>query len=257
MIMNSSNKGKEIINKVNKEIAENPLFIGFKLGSGFIEWMDTTFMNIARNVLVFFKGAKNIAAIPFVAISNILGKMSQKSHSISRSQEYLSDSFATMYGMGPEIASFLTKIEYSDSASGLAVDKILSKIPIIGALHASLDIPVLLLSNSINDHPSTPARIKKILDELNKELKDSNLDPKTKKAVEKNIKDLEKINKEFTAPIDKKKYDAKMVKRMWINFISGKNNFENKYEKYYTNLKVRDKYVKESQENIFKDITLL
>lgn len=252
-IAKSSNKGKEIINQTTKELADNPLFVGV---ASVGEYISTVAMNVFKEIFVIFKGAINLISAPFGILDRILYPLNKQAYAVGRSQEYLSDSFAAMYGMGPEVSSFLMKIELDPSAWGSNVEKVIAKIPVIGALHETLNIPSLLLSNGISTHPSTPARINKILEELNKELKDSDLSPKTKEALKKNIKDLERIKDECTKPLDKKKYDAEMVKRMMISFISKKGEAENDYEDYYTDLKERDKYVKECEE-LFYDFELL
>ena len=256
-IMNASNKGREIINHVSKELAENPLFKPFNGASAIADWLSGIFMNVLKELLYLFETPVNLATLPILVLSKLLSFIGDNSQiAIGRSQEYLSDSFATMYGYGPDASSFLLKIEYSSKASGSMVNHIRSKIPVIGALHQTLNIPILLLADSMNTHPSTPARIDKILNELKQELKESDLDPKTKKAVESNIKDLERIKKETLMPQTKKTYDAEMVKRSWIAFLTNKGNFMNDHEKYYTDLKARDKYVRESLD-ILDDINLI
>lgn len=243
-IMKSSNKGKEIINAVSKELANNPWFKPFNSISAITEWIYNVFLNICKEIFTIFGFAIKLIALPGHIVNRILAPLNKEAYAVSRSQEYLSDSFAAMYGLGPEISSFLTKIEYSPKASGSQIERALSSIPIIGVIHESLNIPILLIINSITTHPSTPARINKILEELNKELKDSDLSPKTKQAVKRNIKDLEKVRDEFIST-DKKKLNAEMVKRMWMSFINSKGEFSNDLEDYYTDLDLRDKYVKE------------
>lgn len=243
LLMNTSNRGREIINKVNKELANNPLFAPLNGISTVFNYLSTSVMQVFREILSLTM-ANKILSLPFAVINKIFSVFSKPAIAASRSQEYLSDSFATTYGLGPEITSFLMKIEFDPGAYGIYTEKLISKIPILGALHKSLDIPVLLLSNSISTHPSTPARINKILEELNKELKDSDLSPKTKQAVKENIKQLEKIKNECATPPDKKKYDAEMVQRLWISFITNKGEIPDDLETYYTDLNVRDKYVK-------------
>ena len=243
-LANASSKGKEIKNKVARELANNPLFTGFNGVSGVMEWLGGVFSRILNEVMMLFTGAANLISIPFVALGKILSFFNKPAYAIARSQEYLSDSFASMYGLGPEISSFLVKIKYSSKTSGTLTQRVLENIPVIGALHQSLSIPVLLLADSINTHPSTISRIDKILDELDKELKNSDLSPKTKEAVKKNIKDLERIKQEALAPQKNKKYNAEMVKRMWFAFLADKGTEPDSYEKYYTDLKTRDNYVK-------------
>lgn len=248
VINNTTAKGKERTKKVEEMLAKHPLFAGVKSVG---QWLSGTFMGLFKEVFSLMGGFLKVISIPFAALDKLLSGFNKPAIAIGRSQEYLSDSFATMYGFGPEISSFLVKIEYSDASSGTNVDKILNKMPIVGALHASLDIPLLLMSNSTATHPSTPARINKILDELEKELKNSDLDPKTKKAVKKNIEDLKKIKEECANPAKSKNFNAQYVRKRWIAFLTNKNETTDDLENYYTDLETRDKYVrKESVEDI-------
>lgn len=240
-IKNTTVKGKEHQKKVEEILAKHPLFAGVKSVN---QWLTGTFMGLFNEVFALAGGFMKILSIPFAALNKLLEVFNKPGIAIGRSQEYLSDSFATMYGFGPDISSFLVKIEYSDASAGTKVDKILNKMPIIGALHASLDIPLLLMSNSCATHPSTPARINKILDELKKELKNSDLDPKTKKAVERNIEDLEKIKNECANPEKSKNFNAQYVRKKWMAYLINKNETPNELEDYYTDLETRDKYVR-------------
>ena len=243
-IVNSSDSGKEIINQVARECANNPLFFGFNGISAITEYITGVISNLFKEIGALIGGLMNIMAIPSALLSKLFSIITKPDISVSRSQEYLSDSFATMYGLGPEISSFLGKIEYSPSASGSHVEKIVSSIPIIGALQESLKIPVLMIMNGITVHPSTPARMNKIIEELNKELNDSDLNPKTKEEIKKNIKDLEKIKDDFVNSTKTSKYNAEMVKRAWVSFINNKGEINDDLESYYTDLESRNKYVK-------------
>lgn len=244
-ILNTSDKGKEIRNKVSKELSKNPLFAGV---ASISEWFSTAFMQFFKEAFSLFDGFAYIISIPMTALNKLLSSFNKPSIAFSKSQEYLSDSFAVSYGLGPEISSFLVKIEYSAAASGSKVDEILSKIPIVGALRETVKVPVLLLSHGINTHPSTPARINQILKDLNKELNSSDLSPKTKKAIQANIKSLEAIKEECTKVPEKKKYNGEMVRKMWIAYITKNPEELDDLEDYYTDLETRDKYVKESTE---------
>lgn len=255
-IMYTSNKGKEIINQTTRLLAENKFFRGFNSISALTQWITKSLFNLFREVVVLFSGPVKLISIPIYAL-NKLFPPDDSQVAPARSQEFLSDSFATMYGLGPETVSFLTKIETDVHASGSKIDSLLTKIPVIGALHRSLDIPILYLTYSFTTHPSTPARINKILEELKQELKNSDLDVKTKKAVQSNIKELEKIKDEMAKPVDKKLLaNGEDVKRIWLSFLMNKGEIDSDLEKYYTDLKERDKYVKEAYGEML-DINLI
>ena len=261
-IFNLTNIGKQIINTVSRELANNPLFKSFNSISMITDWLTKLLFNIKKEISNFnlFKKEVYFNILKNLSISLIFGSLPgfKQLTAFNRSQEYLSDSFATMYGYGPDVSSFLLKIEFSKNPSGTAVQKILNSIPIIGAINQAVTIPILMLQLPVEAHPSTPARIDKILKELKEEYQESDLDPKTKKAIECNIKEMERIKKEISAvpSKSKNKFDGEMVKRMWIAFLTNKGDFMNDHEKYYTDLKARDKYVRESLD-ILDDINLI
>lgn len=253
-ILTSTNKGKEIINQVSRKLATDPHFKMFNNVSVIINWATKIVIQVAKEILNLISGIGPIIAVPFAALLKIFPVVSHVA-GINRSQEFLSDSFATMYGMGPEISSFLVKIELDPKNSGSFIDTALTKIPIIGALHKTLTIPYLYIADSINSHPSTPARIKKIINELNQELNNSDLDKKTKKAVQDNIKELEKIQSEIETKPTKIR-NGKDVKRMWLSFLSKNGNIDSDIEKYYTDLSARDQYVKEAYDQLLIEETI-
>lgn len=177
-LLYNTNAGKQIIIAINKEIEDNPIFYMY---SNVSETLSAIYIQFIKEISAITYKNK-LLSIPIAMIEWLKNMMLKPFTDSRRSQEYLSDSFATMYGLGAEISSFLTKIEYNPSAQGSIIEKIINKTPVIGALNQSLNIPVLLIMNSVSTHPSTLARIKKIKDELNKELNNSDLSPSTKKS---------------------------------------------------------------------------
>ena len=242
----SRNEYKGWMNELNKKLSKHKLFTGI---SSVSEYISRVVKGVFTEIITIFSIPMKLIAIPTLTLNKILEPLSSENYAIDRSQEYMSDSFATMYGLGPEIGSFLSKITINNSNSGSKLDKALNTIPIVGALHETLNIPILLLTNTLNTHPSTPARINKILEELNKELKDSDLAPKTKEEIRKNIKDLEKLKDDCMNLPKDKRYDAEMVKRIWISYLFKHGEKSNDYEDYYTDLEARDKYVKNESSN--------
>jgi hypothetical protein len=153
-----------------------------------------------------------------------------------------------MYGMGPDLASFLSKISLDASPSGSEIERILNTTPVVGKINEVCKVPILLIMNSISDHPSLPARTQKILDELNYEIKNSDLDPKTKIALKKNIQDIEKIKDEYLSITKHNNQDAESVKRAYFNYLTNMGRFFDDIENHYTDLKARDKSVREALE---------
>lgn len=247
-IFMSSNKGKEIMNKVTRQCANNSLFSAFNNISYIGEYVKGTVKNIFVELSSFMSGYTYMAMIPTEIVNKIFAILFRPYRlfkSLNRSQEYLSDSFANMYGLGPELSSFLGKIEYNPSATGSKVEKITSTTPVLGALNEVMKVPLLMVMHGTSTHPSTPARMSKMIDELNKELKNSDLNPKAKEELKKDIKELEKIKDEFVSLSKSSDCDAEMVKRAWSAFISSNTDeLNNAVEKHLTDLETRNKYMR-------------
>ena len=182
----------------------------------------------------------------------------------ARAQELLSDSFATMYGLGPDLSSFLSKLTYDPSASGSIIATMISKIPVIGAAYNLIDLPFILISHFIDAHPSLIARLDSMLNELNTELKDPALSPKMKEAIKENIKEVEKIKEECMAPptSSTSKFDGETVKRLWNALIAHlyNNRSITKPQGFFTNINKRKQLYEFTlllEDDIFCDIQLI
>jgi len=105
--------------------------------------------------------------------------------------EYLADSFAVMYGYGPETASAQRKI--NNATTGFA-DEAVQKTKVLNAIYQFNLVPILATASMFDEHPSSLARVKNTVDSLEKELQNENLDPKMKKKI---IEDAKKCKKEF------------------------------------------------------------
>lgn len=245
-ILFSTNAIKVIKHSIAKAVDNNPLFSGIV---NVHNWVEGVAMQIMKEVSAVMRPYNALASIPSALYNTVMKMLLLKGFTdSSRSQEYLSDSFAAMYGLGPEITSFLTKIEYNPSASGSIIENVANRIPIIGALNQAMNIPILMITNSVADHPSTVARTKKLIAELEKELNNSDLSALTKKAVKEDIKNLEE-NLNTLVDADRRmssKADAASVKAAWFAYLNQDPNYSNNEEEYYTDIEHRNANMKES-----------
>lgn len=245
-IIYTNNTTKSLMVTIEKEISKNPLFSGI---SNISEYISGVMMQVIKEIAAVMSPVSKLAAIPATLYSTIIQMLLlQPLINWDRSQEYLSDSFAAMYGLGPELSSFLTKIEYNPSASGSMVEKVVNKIPVIGALNQSLNIPILLITDTVSTHPSTVARTKKLISELEKEVNNSDLSASTKKALKSNIEALKESEKKLLDTNNElsRSNDAAAVKAKWFRFLNDKGFFTNSDEEYYTDIEYRNTSMKES-----------
>lgn len=104
--------------------------------------------------------------------------------------EALADNFVTAYGYGPELQEFLVKNKYK--VSGWVDERIIREMPVAGIWLDLADLPSHIIQSIVAAHPDYAFRCKDQINMLKRELDSSDLDPKMKGTIRKNIKELEK-----------------------------------------------------------------
>lgn len=121
--------------------------------------------------------------------------------------EKYADRFATDLGYGPKLASGLEKIHLQEnSRSGL------ENLPLTGWIYDFNHVTIKLVSSMISGYPTEENRVRTILDNLDKSMNDPDIDPRAKKELLKQQKEMkaqyeryleiskdEKLSKPFTA----------------------------------------------------------
>lgn len=106
--------------------------------------------------------------------------------------EQMADSFAGDLGFGPDLSSAFLK----SSKYGHDLD-IVNKIPVLNAVVDLWCLPFEMILRGFNEHPTDGARIRGMVDIMENDLKKGYFDPKAKKALERDIKALEKTVADF------------------------------------------------------------
>lgn len=105
--------------------------------------------------------------------------------------ERTADNFAAIYGYGPALMRALSRME-GDNYSAADLANLPKAVPIIGCLIDATMLPINIINTALDPHPLTIQRttdqIRMLEDELNK----SNLDPKMKKRIQKDIDNMKK-----------------------------------------------------------------
>lgn len=110
-----------------------------------------------------------------------------------RSMEYLADSFATVYGYGPELSSALYKLETGKNR----YINLVRFLPINALVKKFLQLPYFSAMYMIVDHPNSAARMNHMLVNLKAEVKKEKIDDKTKQCLLENIAEIEALQKEI------------------------------------------------------------
>ena len=147
-----------------------------------------TIMAAVNDVTLVFAPFESIINI----IKNPLGTIMRyiDPHSIFAYQgERFSDSFATSYGYGVGLSSFMYKLQnMSETAKEVS-----ALIPVLGIGRDLAEVSVKIVRMLADPHPSNPARIINQLNKMKRDLKDPNLDPRVRKELLENIESLENI----------------------------------------------------------------
>lgn len=155
-----------------------------------------SYFNFIKGILSVGNLSSYIAMVPMaplIGISAGLGSIvsSLVTMPVSTYQylgEQMADNFATYYGFGK---SAITSELNMPSPFGPAVEMV-QKIPIIGHLYTLMLLPGEILLNIGDCHPSTPTRIKSMMNSMKTDLNDPSLSPKLRAELKKEIEQTEK-----------------------------------------------------------------
>lgn len=187
-----------------------------------------TFVGSTTYVLLTFQRAfsvlPNVAASRFINVFNSAIQTAIKApqnlimntifNFFGKEDEYTSDSFAAMYGYGPDQSSALLKLERTNN---YPVDDVFKDTE-FGAIYFGImveftDILQQLLSDN---HPATAKRLLNMLDTLEKEYNKPYINAKTKKAIKKEIDDIKKL---IDDEMQNKSFDGNIWRIMWNKYV--------------------------------------
>ena len=151
------------------------------------------FENLSNNSKEFINRLTNglLFKLKFMDNDNIIFKYRKvRGNNYQKQTEIIADKFATINGYGPELQSAIAKLSYNSSTNA---EKSIENIPLIGAM-INVNIAHMTVNNyKIYDHPHFIQRANSSISILKYELEKSNLDPKIRKVIEKQIEQLEDI----------------------------------------------------------------
>lgn len=108
-----------------------------------------------------------------------------------KAQEYISDDFASKLGYGPELSSALIKMGNYKGITNFS--KVMGNIPFFRGFNDLSTLLVSVLYAPIDSHPGTGRRIGVMKKSLEKELAKTDIDPKLRKIIQKDLDDIELI----------------------------------------------------------------
>lgn len=156
----------------------------------------------------------NLCVLPLIAPFSWLASKFKKEDWEGIGGEVYADSFATVYGFGPEFISGMAKFEDAETLSSGGSKKL------IGTVNYLLTTFPMILAYHIDVHPENQARFKRQLIDLQKLANDPNTPPATKKLVQR---------------------DYEIAKKMYDQYIDGNGSKVRRFVR-----QVQDKYFKGS-----------
>jgi hypothetical protein len=187
MYSNAGKKGDALLDDMITEIISGlpkPCKLVIGAGGGILALLREAFYSLMRVVgtahkLMWMQPARLI----YTVTSGIVGKISRPD---GYTNERFADTFAQMYGYGPELISGLNKL--TSNYDYTAADTILNRVPILPTLFEFYTMPYTLLQQAMDEHPTNPARAKIVISNLENELKKEDLSPASRKCIEEDIK---------------------------------------------------------------------
>ena len=134
--------------------------------------------------------------------------------------EKIADRFATMHGYGTELTSALSKME--DSGAGIKVQEVINDIPVVGGLMNLCPSLVYIVVGAFDEHPMWSERLEDQIRALEYELNSSTLDPKMKKGIQDQIKQIRELKAKIIKQASSTDIlsDANWVKKWWFSLFS-------------------------------------
>ena len=153
--------------------------------------------------------------------------------------EQASDRFVSYYGYGAELTSALGKFETTPIAS----ERIINQIPLLGSLYSFEKVIFLAILKMFDPHPQVTARYNAVRSELEYNLEKSGIDKKAKKAIQKQIEQVDEAYRVSMEVTPDEGFGESMAKRalklLSINpkgdilswFYSKGSDFSDNYDK--------------------------
>ena len=204
------NPGRKLVGRIYKEIQNDPTLSQLY-----------SFMAYTMNYILFMRGMSLQNAVMYCILrplenilpSQIFDRLANIVHYVTRlspvdlaaaqlsyvSEKY-SDSFVTLHGYGPEFARAMKKFHAAGDVFG--VHEIIQSTPILGHIYGLNDWIFGHITAVLDGHPDDATRMLTQVNVLEADLKNTRLDPKTRKLINKDIVECKKALKEIKMNYD-------------------------------------------------------
>lgn len=205
--------------KFEKELRESlysnckPIISLYNVGQGFIGALKDAMVNVVYMIMTFNPIAGLSQKIFQKVINTIVRPTAYRN-------EKIADRFATMHGYSTELTSSLSKME--DSGLGIDIKEAFDSIPVIGGILSLGPCMVGIITGAFDEHPQWSERLEDQIRALEYELNSSSLDPKMKKELQSQIKQIKDLKAKIIKQANNNTLltDANWIKKWWFSMFA-------------------------------------
>ena len=176
--------------------------------------MGTNFGQFWSSVFTRIKGGS--AYERYKMFLDAQGYKKEARKSLGRQNEVIADKFAGVYGYGPAQVSALFKMDKIESKA----EKFVKKIPLIGEVNNDSFNAAIIDLNDYDVHPANIQRANEEISLLKREVERTDVDPKLKKIMTKQIDQIQNLIKEEMKIVQDGSKSAK-AKEAYYAYING------------------------------------
>lgn len=193
----------------------------------------TIFTTLYDEITRFFKPIRYLENLAYRLLDIVSGRVNFIDIFTGYGDERGADSFAAMYGYGPELSSGLKKLH---TAEGTSYGKLIKNSGTIGSIYndiveLSCDLMAMM---SLDPHPSNNQRAAVMLKKLKKDLATGDHPREVKRELEKEIERMEKMYKIVNENSSSSKVQ---IRQAWYNMINeatkDNSDFRELFKFYY------------------------
>lgn len=203
-IAGATNVAKKVNVSISKIVEKSPELC---VVVGVVSVFKGALLDLNVNLSTIINWVMGIANIPSRVISNLISYILNPT---GYADEKFADNFATMYGYGPDLVSALEKMDAM--GMNIAVKKIIRSNPLLNAIDYLYSTPVEIISSVMDPHPYFIERARDQQRYLERELSKSDIDPRMKKRLSDNSKELNNQIDDFV------KYKSKLSPKQFEDF---------------------------------------
>jgi hypothetical protein len=186
--------GRRARSTVSRIIGENPILRPVaKLISAIaaiVSDIESTFYGFKNSLLIM--SGKWLTILPRIVLGTIAGLAQTIIYDRYRDEKF-ADNFATSYGYGAEISSFVNKMEFN----GTVANNVIQRIPVINELYNANTFMISSILGIADCHPGNYTRVADQAKLIRHELAKADINPSVRKQMQRDLDEIEGIYRQM------------------------------------------------------------